>query len=457
MHRRLAVGARRRSKPSLASGEDGLILTLLLAAVLALTVCAVWWATGRGTPVDLATPPSRLASCSLLADNAFLEGKGRLLRMLDEHLRAATTLAEDEQRLASGVLDGATYTVAARGLPVAPGTSVLDQPIAVTSTCRSPDGTTARVQIQGRALARSAFEIPFCACGDVTAGEELGVSFPGTDASDPNATARLILAANGSIRLGSATVRGGVVAGADLAGVGTPEGGSYAGGDNHMSGTARVLPTPRPCRCEDTALSRELPEPAAVATSAPTSAVAGAGTRAAVKRASPSAPPAAAGARAGCDRWLAGSGLEVPAGTACELAGGRLSLTRLVVGAGARVTVASPTRLELSGDGPFEVGAGAAVEVAVPGDLVLSSTTAADLELGTGPLRAWVFAPRARVVLGDGARFEGVLAVGHLELGRGVTLLADGSAQRDGIYVADFREDDWRLEPGEPEAASPRP
>ncbi|MBK7977070.1 MAG: hypothetical protein IPK07_28670 [Deltaproteobacteria bacterium] len=455
MNRRSHVHVSRPSKPSPRAGESGLILTLILIGVLALTVCAVAWATLRGTPRDLAAPPSRLASCSLLADNAFLEGKGRLLRTLDDRLRTGATLADEERRLASGILDGATYTVTARGQSVAPGTSVLDQPITVTSSCRSPDGTTASVVVQGRALARSAFEIPFCACGDVVAGEALSAGFPDTDSADPAATARLVLAANGAIRLTSADVRGGIVAGADLVGNGMPAGGSYAGGENRMGGTARVLPTPRPCRCDDTALSRDLPDHAVSAATPLPSVAVGKGGPA---RGGASSPPATRGGEVGasCDRWLEGTRLEVPAGAACELGGGRLGLTRLVLGEGARVTVRAASRLDLSGDGPFEIGAAAGFETARAGDLAISSSTAADLKLGAGSLRAWVFAPRARVVLGDGARFEGALAVGHLELGRGVHLEADGQAQADAIYVADFREDDWRLEPSTPPVGSSR-
>lgn len=455
MHRR---SLRRPSPLPRRAREGGLILTLLLIGLLVVTAGAVWWATARGTSRDLASPPSRLASCTLLADNAFLEGKGRLLRTLDQHLRAGTTLGDQEARLASGVLDGATYTVTARGASVASGTSVLEQPVTVTSTCQSPDGTAARVVIQGQALARSAFEVPFCACGDVTAGDALSVAFPGTDGADPDATARLVLAANGSIRLGSATVQGGVIAGEDLRGVGMPAGGSYAGGENAMQGTSHVLPTPRPCRCDEVAVNRELPQHAPAAPAAPVAPATATGKGARTK-APPAGAPAGslAVAPARCDRYLADGRLEVPAGITCELGGGRLALTRLVVGEGARIVVGAPARLELSGDGPFEVGAGGRFDAVTAGDLAITSTTAADLRLGGGGLRAWVFAPQARVVLGDGARFEGVLAVGHLDLGRDVHLDADRRAADDAIYVADFREDDWRLAPAGGPAAPGQP
>jgi hypothetical protein len=381
-------------------------------------------------------PPSRLASCSLLADNAFLEGKGRLIRRLDELLLSGGTFPTDEAKLASGVLEGASYSVTARGSDVAPGTAVTDQPVTVTSTCRDGDGTEVRVVVQGRAMTRSAFEIPFCACGDVVASGPLTARFPAVGSSDPNDTARLLLAANGEVRLAAADIQGGVIAGGDLSGSGMPAGGSYAGGENRMAGTARVLPTPRPCRCDDTAMARELPTPAVPVAPAPAPRRAG---RAPVVTVPPS--------ESRCDRWLVEGGLEIPAGSSCELAGGRYPLTRLRLLDGAKVSVHEPIRLELSGDGPFEIGAGAVFDVANPGDLVIASRTAADLRLGAGAVRAWVFAPEARVVLDDGARFEGALSVGHLALGKDVGLVADPRAQTEALYVADFQEDAWRLEP----------
>ncbi|MFN7951029.1 MAG: hypothetical protein U0610_04840 [bacterium] len=421
--------------------ERGLALTLLLLAVLALVVAAVAWATARGTPKLGEAPPSRLASCSLLADTALLEGKGRLVRRMDALFRSGATFPGDEQALASGAIQGATYRVTARGHEVPAGTRLIDQPLTVTSRCRDQDGTEVQVTVEGHALTRSAFEIPFCACGDLSAGPSFSARFDSAPADDVTAPARLLLAANGSVRLATAKIAGGVIAGADLLGTGLPSGGSYAGGENALGGTAHVLPTPRPCRCDDTVPARELAvaaEPPAAAPVAPATAKSG---RAAAAAAT---PPARA---QGCARWLDGVALAVPAGETCELAGGRHALERLHLAATSTLRISAPVRLELSGAGPFEIAAGATLEVPAPGDLSIVARSDADLVLGATLVRSWVFAPRSRVTLADGSRFEGALAAGVLVLGQGVTLVADPHARTDALYVADLSEDTWRLEP----------
>ncbi len=426
-------------------GERGLVLTLLLLALLAAVAAAVAWATARGTPKLGETPPSRLASCSLLADTALVEGKGRLIRRLDRLFREGAILPAGDEPLASGAIRGATYSVSVRGHEVPPGTRLLDQTLTLTSRCRDEHGTEVQLVVEGRALTRSAFEIPFCACDDVTAGASLAASFEAVSSTETPDPARLLIAANGDVRLGAAEIRGGVIAGGSLAGSGVPSGGSYAGGENALGGTARVLPTPRPCRCDDTVPMRELAvtsDPPALASPAPVNAKKG---RAASGVSA--TPPARA---AGCARWLDGGVLDVPAGETCELVGGLRVLERLHLAGGSTLRVSAPVRLELSGAGPFEIAAGATLDVPAPGDLSVVSRGNADLSLAAAEIRAWVFAPRARVVIADGVHVSGAVAAGTLALGQGVTLVADPRAESDALYVADVSEDSWRLEPGTP-------
>ena len=162
------------------------------------------------------------------------------------------------------------------------------------------------------------------------------------------------------------------------------------------------------------------------------------------------APPRAAAAAPspdGCERWIESGHFAMTTGQSCELPAGHYTLERLQLDPGAHVTPRGPVWLELTGSGPFSIASGAIAPPSAPQDLVIESRTTAELLLAGGEWRALVFAPRARVTLGDGASFEGGLVSGALALGANTRLLADPRATETALYIADFTEDDWRAEP----------
>src|SRR5438128_1261915 len=82
---------------------------------------------------------------SLLADTAFLEGKSRLVQRLDALHRRGEPFPAADERLASGVMQGARYRVTARGADVPASGALTDQLVTVTSSCEAPDATRVNV------------------------------------------------------------------------------------------------------------------------------------------------------------------------------------------------------------------------------------------------------------------------------------------------------------------------